>query len=305
MSIDRVAFRVPATTANMGAGFDCLGMALNVYNTYTFRKIESGLVISGCPQEYANRHHLTVKAFDYLFRKAGKKVPGLELSMEQSIPIGKGLGSSAACILAGVFAANYFLYDLYNEQTLFGAACDLEGHPDNLAPALAGGLCVSIHDEEQHRCFFQKIKIEYPPSLVALIPDFKVSTDRARKILPNEISRKDAVVNIQSLSWFFANLNNASPDKLWLGFRDRIHQPYRNQFIEDWDVLTNCLSDYTDCGWFLSGSGPTLLVWTRSTYRPSASDTILLQKLTEVLPTLKARWQIMELQVSQQGIQQL
>ncbi len=293
---DRIEITVPATSANLGPGFDCLGMAVTIENHYTFQLNDRGIEISGCPEEFRNRDHLTVRAFDSLYREKRMTAPGLRLHLDSRIPISRGLGSSAACILAGLTAANVYLGYPFSKEALFERACRIEGHPDNVAPAFFGGLCAGLWDEPADRFLFRKFTISRFPHLYALVPDFHLSTEKARSALPSHYAKQDVVATIQHLAWLLGELTQNDPKAFSLGFDDRIHQPYRSPLIPDWEPIRKRLSEMPGCAAFISGSGPAIMVWARDSCLPIA------ESVRELAPVLKAKWEIWPCALSFEGL---
>lgn len=292
----RVEVVVPATSANLGPGFDCLGIALTIVNRYTFLLRDEGIEISGCPEEFCNADHMTVRAFHSLYKEVGQTPPGLRLHLEGRIPIARGLGSSAACILAGLAAANRFLGDRFSEEELFERACRLEGHPDNIAPALFGGFCAALRDDRTDRFSYRKFTVHQFPRLYALVPDFCLSTAQARSVLPGLYTKEDVVATIQRLAWLLGNLTQHDLKSFAIGFEDRVHHPYRGPLIPDWEPITRHLSQKIDGGVTISGSGPTLLVWVHGSAQPIATY------IRELAPLLQARWEVLPCALNSEGL---
>jgi len=293
---DRVEVTVPATSANLGPGFDCLGIALTIENRYTFLLSDEGVVISGCPEAFCNPDHMTVRAFHALYLVAGQKPPAFRLHLDSKIPIARGLGSSAACILAGLAAANRFLGNRFSEEKLFDLACRLEGHPDNIAPALFGGFCAGLYDDRSDRFLYRKFAVPHFPHLYALVPDFCLSTTRARSALPNTYSKEDMIATIQHLVWLLGNLTQNKRENFAAGFEDCVHHPYRGPLIPDWETIRRHLSQKEDCAVTISGSGPTLLVWVEDARRPIAP------LVEELAPVLKAKWEVLPCALNVTGL---
>jgi homoserine kinase len=271
-------------------------VALDFGNSYTFAPSEGNIEITGCPEEYRNRDHLTVRAFEYLFGIAQKKSPGFVLQMDTQIPDSRGLGSSAACILAGLFAANEFLGEAFSSRELFDYGCKLEGHPDNIAPAFAGGLCTGIFDEKEDIYDYIRIPVKMPPHLFALVPDFKIETKNARSVLPSAYTKKEMIVALQRLSWLLSSIFTGEYGKIRLGFNDGLHQPYRSKLIPDWQAITEKLERYDDISWFISGSGPTVMVWSSTQNREAEN---ILKDLTG---RLSDQWEIIPCHITENGI---
>ena len=215
--------RQPATTANLGPGFDSFGCALSLYNTYTFSFCDH-LEIQGCPSAYCNEENLTVVAFKKVLEALGEPWHGLKMSVQAEIPVSRGLGSSAAMIVAGAAGANMLYGSRLPAEALFAICTALEGHPDNVAPALFGGLTVSLMDHNR------PLTVNYPihPSLrfVALIPDFTLRTQKARSVLPDQVPRQDAVFNASRTGFLPRALELGDERLICAALQDRLHEPY-------------------------------------------------------------------------------
>ena len=172
-----IRVRVPATSANMGPGFDSLGVALNLYNEYSFSETLMGLEFEGIEEEFCNKDNIIYKAMLKCFEKYNYKAKGLKISIaKQDVPISRGLGSSSSCIVAGLIGANYIMGNILSNEELLDIAVEIEGHPDNVAPALLGGVIVAIR--EGNRTIYDKVNVLKALNFVAIIPDFKLSTEK-------------------------------------------------------------------------------------------------------------------------------
>jgi len=253
--------KVPATTANMGAGFDCLGMALNLYNEIT---VEESDKFSIEIKNRKNNHHTTkdnliYQAITRFYDETGKKVPELKLTQIDNIPITRGLGSSSACIVAGLFAANELTGNPLSKDELAQMACQIEGHPDNVAPAVYGGMIIAVLEGDERKLHHVKIMPSDELSFVTFIPDFQLSTAKARRILPKAYTRADAIFNISRASLFVASMMSENWDNLTVSVNDRIHQPYRGMFVPNMDEIFEHAMQSGAKGVFMSGAGPTII----------------------------------------------
>ncbi len=278
---------VPATSANMGAGFDTMGIALAKYNTIRVEEIEKGLWIVNENKEYIpkNENNLIFRAINRVFEKTGYEKKGIKITQNSDIPMTRGLGSSSACIIGGLLAANIISGRKLSYQELLEIAVDIEGHPDNVVPALFGGFCVSVRDNG--KTYYKSIKL--PPSLkyAVMTPDFIVATRKSRKILPEKVPLKDAVHNISRASWLSVCLATGDFDNLRLGVEDLIHQPYRKGYIEDMEKIFDTTYKNGAKATFLSGSGPTIL----SIIDKNISDSFK-SAMTEVFETGENKWTV-------------
>lgn len=262
-SYPTVTVRVPATSANLGPGFDTLGLALPIWNTLRARwGGPPAVAIHGEGSErlptgednliYASAQHL-------LMHYAGEPAP-LRLESWQSIPLARGLGSSSSAIVAGLFAANALLGFPADLPTLLRMATEIEGHPDNVAPALAGGMTVAVRDGEQ--VYAAPVPVPAQFQCVLLVPDFQVPTNEARALLAEEVSREDAVFNAARAALMVAAFATEHPEYLRVATQDRLHQDARRAVFPAMKyIFRNALSAGA-WGVCLSGAGPAVLAFT-------------------------------------------
>ena len=191
----KIKVSVPATSANVGSGFDALGLAVTLYNTVTFEESDR-LDISAADGTRipCNESNLVYRSAKGLFDKVGKKIPPLKIVQTNPIPMARGLGSSSACIIAGLLGANRMLGDVLNTQELLTLATAIEGHPDNVAPALLGGLTSSVFEDGV--VYSVKRDVDQSLCFAAIVSDYKLLTEAARAALPKQVAHKDAVYNL-------------------------------------------------------------------------------------------------------------
>jgi homoserine kinase len=255
---------VPASTANLGPGFDSLGMALPLFAGVSMKGADrtrirlSGPNLTGVPKDKSN---LVYEVAQQVFARAGVHVPELEIVIESDIPLTRGLGSSAAAIVGALVAANGLIGGAFDRDELFQMAAALERHPDNVGAALYGGFVAAAWDGTRA----QAIRLEPPPGLLllAVIPSFELSTKAARGILPEQVSLQDAVFNLSHSSLLTAALASGQLDALRHVLKDRLHQPYRTSMIPGMSELMQGAPDHGALGAVLSGAGPTLLILAR------------------------------------------
>jgi len=256
-----VKVRVPATSANMGAGFDCFGLALGLYNILSVEESDKfSITIKdeslGIPTTKDNKIY---QAIQHFYKEIGKPIPYLKIHQEDNIPLARGLGSSAACIVAGLAAANKLSREGLTDEQLVYMAHKIEGHPDNIAPAYYGGMVVSVADGSK----IHHVKIGHETlselSFVTFIPKFTLSTTEARGVLPQTYSREDAVFNISRASLLIASIMSKKWDNLPIAIDDRLHQPYRNRLITNVDSIYAMAKSFGAKGVYLSGAGPTVV----------------------------------------------
>ena len=252
-----VTIRVPATSANLGPGFDSFGCALALYNTYTFEQITGGLEIYGCDEEFRNRDNLSIVAYRYAMEAMGLPMEPLSLTIDAHIPVCRGLGSSSAMIIGGVMAANALHGSPMSREELLRLCTVVEGHPDNLAPALYGGMTASLMRGGMPvtACFPLSEKLRF----FALVPPFHLSTQTARAVLPQRVPFADAVFNVSHAALLLRALETADIDMISLALDDRLHQPYRKGLIEGYDDAEQTARESGVRAFCISGAGPTCL----------------------------------------------
>lgn len=257
----KVKVRVPGSSANMGPGFDSLGLALTIYNYIEAEETESGLeieILDAETKEFlpTDEKNLIYKSMKYLFEKAEYKMPGLKLTLSSEVPVTRGLGSSSACIVGGLVAANELCGKKFTPREIIAMATKIEGHSDNVTAACLGGFTVSVIDKEE--VFYYSHKINGDLKCLVLIPDYAVTTQKARNTLPGYYSKRDVAFNISHTSLLVASLISGDYENLLCAIDDRVHEPYRKVFIDGYQKLYNKLKSYGALGTFISGSGPTL-----------------------------------------------
>ena len=286
----RVTIRVPATTANLGPGFDAFGCALRLYTDVTFEETEEGLEITGCDEAFAGPDNLAYTSYCAVLASLSEEVRGVKIHIESQIPICRGLGSSAALLVAGAMGANVLRGSKLSTQGLLNITNAMEGHPDNLAPAFFGGLTASMVDNGLPVCVNFPLHPDW--EFLALVPDFTLPTTVAREVLPKQYSRADAVYNISHGALVLKALELGDERLLRTAMQDRIHQPYRKSMVADYDKI-EALIRTTGAAFCLSGAGPTLLCITRN---PGLEE-----KLAQRLQSMSAHWQMIPLHVEFQG----
>lgn len=258
----KVTAKIPATSANLGPGFDTLGMALSLYDEYSAETVGSKLEIEiiGEGQKDAPRdeNNLVFRAIKVVFDSLGKKVPALKLVCHNNIPHGRGMGSSGAAVAGGVMIAAGLLEGekQFSEQELLEFATELEGHPDNVAPALFGGLTVAWMDEggPHHK----KLTTHRGLSPLVLVPSNQMSTSLARSLQPQSVPHTDAVFNVSRSALLVAALTQ-SPELLMAATEDRLHQNYRASAMPQTSELIAALRSKGHPA-VVSGAGPSVLV---------------------------------------------
>ena len=286
-----VTIRVPATTANLGPGFDAFGCALSLYTDVTFEETEYGLEITGCDEAYTGPDNLAYVSYCAVLASMNEEVRGVKIHIDAQIPICRGLGSSAALLVAGAMGANVLRGNKLSTQGLLNITNAMEGHPDNLAPAFYGGLTASMVDNGL------PVTVNFPLhpdwEFLALVPDFDLPTTLARSVLPEQLGRADAIYNIAHGALVLKALELGDEKLLRTAIQDRLHQKYRKKLIPDYDKI-EALVRTTGAAFCLSGAGPTLLCITQ--------DPNLEEKLQKKLSSItQANWEMIPLHIEFQG----
>jgi homoserine kinase len=246
--------RAPATSANLGAGFDCLGLALDLWNEVT-----------ATPGRLAedDGSNLILRAARATYASVGATYPGFELACTNRILFNRGLGSSAAAITCGVLFANHCLGSPLDAAAFLDLAVELEGHPDNVVPCVLGGARVALRLDDG-RVLQAPVSLALRLTAVCFIPDLGIPTPHARGLLPASVSHADAVFNVSRASLLVAALSAGRPELLAEATRDRLHQPYRLALFPAGATLLDAAMDAGALGSFVSGAGPTVLALCRS-----------------------------------------
>ncbi|AUM95532.1 TPA: homoserine kinase [Clostridium botulinum] len=288
-----IEVRVPATSANIGPGFDCLGVAVNMYNKFFVEEIKEGLIFEGCEDKFKNEDNLIYVAMKKCFDKIGYKPTGLRIKMESDIPVSRGLGSSAACVVGGIASANELAGRVLNKKELLDLAVEVEGHPDNVNPAFCGGMTVSISDNKE--IIYSKVKVSEGIKFCALIPDFTLSTEKARTVLPKSIDYKDGIFNVGRTALMVSALNNGDFHLIKHACKDKLHQDYRAKLIENFYSIKKQCEKLNSLGVFLSGAGPTIMVMIKE------EENYFSKNIKVFLDTLKNKWEVRELKIDNIG----
>ncbi|MEB3348955.1 MAG: homoserine kinase [Cyanobacteriota bacterium] len=260
-----VVVDVPATTANIGPGFDCLGAALDLGNHFQLRCIEGGgerfdLIIEGTEGTHlrGGPENLVYRSAQRVWKEAGIEPMALEARVQLAVPPARGLGSSATAIVAGLLGANALVGEPLSIEKLLELAIDIEGHPDNVVPSLLGGLCLTAR-AASHR--WRVVRCEWMASVKAVvaIPSIRLSTSEARRAMPRSIPISDAVTNLGALTVLLQGLRTGNGDLIADGLHDRIHEPYRWGLIQGGRAVREAALEAGAWGCVISGAGPTVL----------------------------------------------
>ena len=273
----KVVVDVPATTANLGPGFDCLGAALDLNNRFAMRRIEGGgerfeLIIEGTEGSHlrGGPENLVYRAAQRVWKAAGLEPVALEARVRLAVPPARGLGSSATAIVAGLMGANALVGEPLSKEKLLELAIDIEGHPDNVVPSLLGGLCMTAKAASQR---WRVVRCEWTPSVKAVvaIPSIRLSTSEARRAMPKAIPVGDAVVNLGALTLLLQGLRTGNGELISDGMHDRLHEPYRWRLIKGGDQVKQAAMDAGAWGCAISGAGPSVLALCEEDKGPAVS----------------------------------
>jgi len=253
-----IKLQIPATSANLGAGFDALGLALTYYNYVNMEEADGvhikSLDDAPVPVDETNLIYESAKT---LFEICGKDFKGLSIEQTNNIPMARGLGSSSACIIAGLFGANTLMGNPLGLDDLVNLSAEIEGHPDNTAPALLGGIVTAVFDGRVVHWVKQEVFTTL--KFVVVIPDFELKTEKARACLPKEISHSDAVFNLSRAALFSASLLTGKYENLRTAVNDKLHQPYRMELIPHGHDVFETAYSLGAYAAYLSGAGPSLM----------------------------------------------
>jgi homoserine kinase len=303
MNQTMVCVKVPASTANLGPGFDCLGMALNLYAWIEMdyatetKIILHGEQMQGIP---ADKSNLIYRVAQMVFAEAGVHYPELAIAMYSEIPLTRGLGSSASAIIGGMVAANALIGNILTEDKIFQMATQLEKHPDNVGASLFGGLVVAFWDGA--RAEYIRITPNERLEVLVAIPEFQLSTEIARHVLPKKVLMKDAVFNLSHASLLVAALYSGQIDMIRHAMQDVLHQPYRAALIPGMTTILREAANHGALGVALSGAGPTLLALVD---KQSDERDQLEQFMLDILLNENIKAQMMWLQPEALGVQVL
>ena len=253
-----IQVKVPATSANMGSGYDSIGIALNLYNI--IRMEESDRIeiteVSGEPVP-TDETNLIYQCAKKVYDICGKPLKGMKIIEECAIPQTRGLGSSSACTVAGILGANALLGNPLDRENIIDLAASIEGHPDNSTPAILGGFCVALL--EYGKVWSVRVPMNGQVDFITFIPDFELSTEKARAALPQAIAHHDAVFNLARAALLAGSLTTGKLENLGVAVGDCLHQPYRFDLIPDGREVMHAAKAMGARGAFISGAGPSII----------------------------------------------
>jgi homoserine kinase len=253
-----IKVRIPATSANIGSGFDALGLAVTMYNYVYMEEDDRLSVLSRDGADIPlDENNLVWQTVSHLYKVCGKKLPGLRLEQISHIPSARGLGSSSACIIGGLLGANELLGSPLSRDDIIDMAAVLEGHPDNSTPALTGGLVTAALQEG--KVYYVKQEVQSDLKFAVIIPDFELKTSHARAVLPEKVDHRDARFNLARSALMAVSLYSGKYENLRVSAADKLHQPYRLSLIpgaEEVMELCYCHGAYAA---YISGAGSSLM----------------------------------------------
>ncbi|MCF0116235.1 MAG: homoserine kinase [Erysipelotrichaceae bacterium] len=282
-----IKVRVPGTSANLGPGFDCFGIGYELYNTYSV-ELSDTLVIEGCDKRFCNEENLFYQAYLKGIKDLGIK-DSIHVIFDTQVPVSRGLGSSASLIIGGLKAASALHGNQLSDERIMQLATQMEKHPDNLAPALYGGLIAAMFVGDEVCVMKKEVCKDYYFTL--MIPDFEVATEAARKILPKSISLKKAALNVAHACFLLEALQDGNDKVLKEASKDYFHEDYRAKLIADYEPLRQQVLDQGALTFMISGSGPCCVAISR--------DPKLDKKIKKT--NLKANWVFKTCPVSYKG----
>ena len=306
----KVSVKVPATSANIGPGFDCLGMALPIYNVVTIDEtvlpgtgVEinilsdeenvDNLIIDHIPKD---ENSVVYKAVELLYNSIGQTPSELKINIQTSIPVTRGLGSSAAVIVGALVAANKLLGEPADESALLSIATEIEGHPDNVTPAIVGGLVMSSLENDGSIIYR---KLDWPDdwAITVCIPDVELATEISRSVIPKEVPLEDAIFNLKRTGMFVNAVNKHDSDLMKLALTDRLHQPYRAKLVPGLKELSEAFKHEEDVlGCVLSGAGSSMLIISKNNIVEKVTSTTL-----EIMENLNVKADVRNLKIEQNG----
>jgi len=264
-TMSTISVIVPATTANIGPGFDCIGSALTMYNQFYFTKEEKSksqldiyVIGKEADKVKCDHNNLVYKAFTYLYRHIGEPLPIISIKIKLGIPLSKGLGSSATAIVGGLIGANELAGQPLSKIDLMNLAIQIEGHPDNVVPALFGKCQLAVKKNTD----WEICPLNWHSSIVPIvaIPNFELLTEKARSVTPKTVLMSDAVFNISHIGLLIKSLETGNAKWLSEALHDKLHQPYRQHFIKGYENVRQAAIKAGAYGVVISGAGPTLLI---------------------------------------------
>ena len=306
----KVSVKVPATSANLGPGFDCMGMALPIYNIVTIdepvlpgtgveinilseQEDVDNLIIDHIPRD---ENSVVYKAVELLYNSIGQTPSELKINIQTSIPVTRGLGSSAAVIVGALIAANRLLGNPADESALLSIATEIEGHPDNITPAIVGGLVMSSQELDGSIVYR---KLDWPDEwqVTVCIPDVELTTEISRSVIPENVPLSDAVFNVKRMAMFMNAIQTKDAELMKLALKDKLHQPYREKLVPGLKELSETFKHDEDVlGVVLSGAGSSMLIISKN----NVTDRVT-SKTLEIMENLNVKATVKTMKIVQEG----
>ncbi|HEY9869467.1 MAG TPA: homoserine kinase [Candidatus Obscuribacterales bacterium] len=304
----RLALRIPGSTSNLGPGFDTLGLALGIYTRLTFDLLLSndpqvplitlkGAIARGLP---ADRNNLIYAVLSKLWHDKPELLHRVRITIESDIPLGRGLGSSATAILGTVWAARVLAGEDPDRAGVLADATPLEGHPDNLAASLHGGLIICAEAASSRHIITQRLKWPDEWHTILVVPAYSLTTRVARAVLPKQVPLPDAVANVQRVALLVAAVVNRDETALFEALNDRLHEPYRLEMVPELSLLRRHLSGMPILGCVLSGAGSSVLIVVNKRHKGQVVDS-----LTAWSASQRSAPRILDLIVDHEGLKEL
>ena len=261
--MNQITVIVPGTTANIGVGFDCLGAALSIYNEFQFTPLDEPekftITVEGkeAHRVITDKDNLLYQSFLKFYQHIDRIPPGVTIHTKLGVPLARGLGSSATAIVGGLMGANALAQNLLDSAEIMEMAIAIEGHPDNVVPAILGNCQLSVGEKKN----WQITEVSWHSDIIPVvaIPDFELSTQEARSVLPSTYSRSDAIFNISRMGLLLRGLATNNDGWLKMALEDKLHQPYRQKLIRGYTAVKEAAIANGAYGMVISGAGPTLL----------------------------------------------
>ncbi len=270
-----IRIKVPASTTNLGPGYDCLGLALKLYNYIEFERLQRGktqLIWQG-EQKHVVRSHtenLVLRAAREIFDLCGVRPPGLRVTLRLNIPVARGLGSSATAIIAGMVAANELCGNRIPREKLLVQIAKFEGHPDNVTACFLGGLTASTFSGDG--LAIRKYRLRSALKVVVVVPSYGLETKKARAVIPKHVKHRDAVFNLSRVPLVIDRLVTGELSDLQCLMQDRLHQPYRKPLIKGYDRIVRAGLNAGASAVVLSGAGPSMVAFCTSNVEQVATS---------------------------------
>lgn len=278
----KVSINVPASTANVGPGYDVFGIALTLYNTITIEESEKlEIIVCGNKADDSiskDKTNLVYQSIEAYYNHIKKPFPSFKITIDCQIPLASGLGSSSTAIVGGIVAANKYENNLLSIDDLITLAWKIEGHPDNTTTAILGGFVISKVTDEK-TVAYKKLLWPEKWKIIICHPDFKLSTQEARAVIPKTIPLSDTIYNMSNCSFLVSAVCSGDDAILKQSLRDKLHQPYRSKLVPGMETIIHELKKSDALGTVLSGAGPSICI-------------IAYEKdLQEISSTIQAIWQ--------------